>query len=115
MYYPAFSKDTLDFKPIARNYNMVSVYNEDTNKDGFITIKDLRRFYLFDIEGHLKKELIPENYSVMRSKYDVQSDYMYVFAKLDKNKNGQIEEEEPIHIFWIDLKNPEQNGVQYKD
>lgn len=115
LYYPAFSKDTLDFKPISRNYHMVSAYDEDTNNDGYINTKDLRRFYLFDIEGALQKELVPKNYSVIRSRYDVQSDYMYVFAKLDQNKNGQIEEKEATHIFWIDLKEPKNNGFQYKN
>jgi len=115
LYYPAFSKDTLNFKPITRNYHMVSAYNEDTNKDGYISTKDLRRFYLFDINGYLNKALVPENYSVIRSSYDEQSDYMYVFAKLDENNNGEIEDEEAIHIFWINLKEPEKNGIQYKN
>lgn len=115
LYYPAFSQDTLDFKPISRNYHMVSAYDEDTNKDGYINMNDLRRFYLFDINGKLTKELVPKNYSVISSDYDVQSDYMYVFAKLDQNKNGQIEDEEAQHIFWINLKEPEKNGYHYKN
>ena len=114
LYYPAFSKDTLNYLPIHRKYYMVSVYDEDSNKDGFITVKDLRRFYLFDIEGENKKALIPKNYSVMNSEYDPANDYMYIFAKKDKNNNGQMEENEPISIFWIDLKNPENNGIQYQ-
>ena len=93
---------------------MVSVYDEDTNKDGYINVKDLRRFYYFDINGINKKELIPKNYSVMSSEYDSANDYMYVFAKLDKNNNGKMEQEEPTDIFWIDLSNPENVGVQYK-
>ncbi len=114
LYYPTFSKDTLNFKPLHRNFYMVSVYDDDTNKDGFINIKDLRRFYLFDINGIYKKELIPKNYSVMNSEYDSANDYMYVFAKYDKNKNGKMEQDEPIDIFWIDLSNPENVGKQYK-
>lgn len=93
---------------------MVSVYDEDSNKDGFISVKDLRRFYYFDINGKNKKALIPKNYSVMSSEYDSANDYMYVFAKADTNKNGQMENNEPIDIFWIDLKNPENIGIQYK-
>ncbi|TLX75005.1 hypothetical protein E9993_11475 [Labilibacter sediminis] len=115
LYYPAFSKDTLNHKPIKRDYYMVSVYDEDTNNDGFISTKDLRRFYLFDINGNLVKPLVPKNYSVMSSEYDSANDFMYVFARVDQNKNGQMEYEEETHIFWIDLKNPENNGVQYKN
>jgi len=114
LYYPAFSKDTLNYQPVTRNYYMVSVYDEDTNKDGFINAKDLRRLYLFDINGKLQKELIPKNYSAMSSEYDSDNDFMYVFAKLNQNGNGQMEREEQTHIFWIDLKNPENNGIQYK-
>ena len=115
LYYPAFSKDTLNDQPVKRDYYMVSVYDEDTNKDGFINVKDLRRFYHFDINGKLQKELVPKDYSVMSSEYDPDNDFMYVFAKLDRNKNGQIEQEEPTHIFWIDLKNPENKGIQYEN
>ena len=114
LYYPTFSKDTLNFKPLQRKYYMVSVYDEDTNKDGYINVKDLRRFYYFDIDGINKKELIPKNYSVMSSEYDSANDYMYVFAKLDKNNNGKMEQEEPTNIFWIDLNNPKNVGIQYK-
>ena len=113
LYYPAFSKDTLNGKPVNRNYFIVSVYNDDTNKDGFVNLKDLRRLYLFDINGVRQKALIPENYSVFKSEYDSDNDFMYVFAQLDNNNNGRQDEGEPIHIFWIDLKDPNKTGRQY--
>jgi hypothetical protein len=113
-YFPTISKDTLNFEPVNRQYYMVSVYDEDSNKDGFINVKDLRKFYHFDIDGKNKRSLIPQNYSVMSSEYDSENDFMYVFAKVDKNKNGQMEQDEPTDIFWIDLKNPENVGIQYK-
>jgi hypothetical protein len=113
LYYPTFSKDTLNSKPVNREYFIVSVYNDDTNKDGFINLKDLRRLYLFDINGDRQKALVPENYSVFKSEYDSDNDFMYVFAKLDSNNNGQQDEGEPIHIFWIDLQDPNKTGRQY--
>ena len=113
LYYPTFSKDTLNYNPISRNYFMVSVYNDDTNQDGFVNLKDLRRIYLFDINGERQKALIPENYSVFKSEYDSDNDFMYVFAQLDNNNNGRQDEGEPIHIFWIDLKDPSKTGRQY--
>lgn len=113
LYYPSFSKDTLNYKPVNRDYFMVSVYNDDTNKDGFVNLKDLRRFYLFDINGVRQKALIPENYSVFKSEYDPDNDFVFVFAKLDSNGNGQEDEGEPIHIFWIDLKDPSKTARQY--
>lgn len=114
LYYPTFSKDTLNFKPVNRKYYMVSVYDEDSNKDGFINVKDLRKLYYFDINGKNKRGLIPKNYSVMSSEYDSANDFMYVFAKKDKNKNGQMEGNEPTDIFWIDLNNPENVGIEYR-
>jgi len=113
LYYPAFSKDTLNSKPIERKYYMVSAYNEDTNKDGFINVKDMRRFFYFDISGNNKELLVPENYSVMNSEYDPVNDYMYIFARLDENKNGQRDDGENIHIFWIDLNDVKNRGRQY--
>jgi len=113
LYFPAFSKDTLNYQPIARNFYMVSTYDEDTDHDGFISAKDLRRFYYFNMNAKDKKELIPKNYSVMSSEYDPENDFMYVFARLDQNQNGKMEYLEPTHVFWIDLKNPDNRGVQY--
>jgi hypothetical protein len=89
---------------------MVSVYNDDTNKDGFINIRDLRRLYLIDINGDKQKALIPENYSVVKSEYDSDNDFMFVFAQLDCNGNGKTDETEPTHIFWVDLKDPARTG-----
>ncbi len=114
LYYPAFSKDTLNNAPITRDFYMVSTYDEDTNKDGYINVKDLRRFYHFDLNAQNKSFLIPKNYSVMSSEYDSQNDFMYIFARLDENENGQMEYEEATHIFWIDLKNPQNKGMQYQ-
>lgn len=113
LYYPSSSKDTLNFNEVKRDYYMISVYDEDTNKDGYINMKDLRRFYLFDIHGKKIKELVPKDHSVMSSEYDSANDYMYIFARLDKNGNGQMESKEPINIFWIDLNDPHQIGKQY--
>ena len=105
-YYPSYRVDSLDNQPLLRDYYMVSVYDEDTNQDSLINRKDLRRFYHFDLEGVTKTALVPTNYSVMSSEYDWENDFMFVFAKLDENENGKSEEEEPIHVFWLDLKVP---------
>ena len=113
LYYPTFSKDTLNNKIVRRNYCLISVYNDDTNKDGFINQKDLRRFYLFNSNGEKQNQLVPENYSVFKSEYDPDNDFMFVFARLDKNANGQIDDNEPVNIFWVDLKDPTKTGLQY--
>lgn len=114
LYIPSFTKDTLFNKPVKRDYYMISAYDEDSNNDGFINQKDLRRFYFFDINGGNKQNLVPLNYSVISSEYDCDNDFMYVFAQLDENKNGQRDEIEKVHVFWIDLKNPKNNGRQYE-
>lgn len=113
LYYPAFSKDTLNYEPVSRNFFIVSVYDEDTNKDNFINTKDLRRLYLFDINGENKKALVPKDYSVYKSEYDSGNDYMYIYARQDANKNGRQDNDDPVHIFWIDLKDPHRTGRQY--
>ena len=106
LYYPSFDKDSLDKKPINRDYYMVSVFDEDSNKDGFINNKDLRRLYYVNGDNTIKIQLIPSDYSVIRSQYDSQNDAMYVFASKDENKDGSRNKKEPIHVFWIDLKSP---------
>ncbi len=106
LYYPSFTQDSLNKKPINRNYYLLSVYNEDTNKDTLINKKDLRRFFHFDANNSIKTQLVPSDYSLIRSQYDPQNDVMYLFASHDANKNGTRETKEPIHIFWINLKTP---------
>ena len=114
-YYPSFKVDTLNFKTIQRNFYMISAYDEDTNKDKYINNKDLRRFYLFDINGENLGEIVPKNYSVIGAMYDSGNDYLYIDAKLDSNNDGKISEHEPVSIFYLDLKNPMNKGLFYKN
>lgn len=107
LYFPAFEQDTLNCIPVKRDYYLVSVYDEDTNEDGVISSKDLRRLYSFDLNGINKQLLIPKEYSVTGSEYDVQNDDMYVFATLDENGNGLTERGELVHIFLLDLQKPQ--------
>tara|TARA_B110000211_G_C14015857_1_gene525353 strand:- start:77 stop:829 length:753 start_codon:yes stop_codon:yes gene_type:complete len=106
VYYPSFAKDTLNGKPVLRDYFLTSVYDEDTNNDSIINQKDLRRFYMFNLEATQPIELVPSNYSVLSSEYDYENDLMYVKARLDENNNGKRDESEPIHIFKISLDKP---------
>jgi len=106
LYYPSYTQDSIEKIPVIRNYFLVSVYDEDTNKDKFINRKDLRKFYYYDINAETRNSLLPKYYSAARSQYDSKNDVLYIFAKNDANKNGQIDKNEPLKIFWIDLKNP---------
>ncbi|HEV8512150.1 MAG TPA: hypothetical protein VGQ59_02675 [Cyclobacteriaceae bacterium] len=106
LYYPSFVQDSINKKPVSRNYYLVSVYDADTNADTLINKKDLRRLYYYNINCNEKIQLIPPAYSVVRSKYDPMNDVVYIFARQDENNNGKIEKEEPLHIFWFSLKQP---------
>ncbi len=107
LYYPSFVQDSLEEKPISRNFYLLSVYDEDSNGDTLINKIDLRKFYYFSADCSQKTQLIPADHSVVRSQYDPKNDVMYIFAKQDLNKNGAIDKKEPVHIFWIDLKDPQ--------
>lgn len=113
VYYPSVLQDSVDKKPIYRNYYLVSVYDKDTNKDSFINKHDLRQFYHFDATCATKTLLVPADYSVLHSQYDFQNDVMYIFAKHDTDKNGAADVAEPIHIFWVNLKMPLQAKKMY--
>jgi len=113
VYYPSLEQDSLDKLPVNRDFYLVSVYDEDTNKDTLINKKDLRRFYHFDAGGRVRTAIVPSNYSVLRSQYDPKNDVMYVFARLDENKNGTQEKSEPVHVFWFSLKAPGEAKLLY--
>jgi hypothetical protein len=113
LYYPSFIQDSINNKPINRDYYLVSAYDEDTNKDTLINRKDLRRFYHIDANNTIKTQLVPADYSVIRSQYDSRNDIMYLFASHDANKNGTRDLKEPIHVFWMNLKAPLQAKRMY--
>jgi hypothetical protein len=113
LYYPSLDADSIDKVPVLRDYYLITAYDNDSNKDTLINRKDLRAAYYFDVNGQNKIRLIPENYSVLRSQYDSKNDAMFIYAKCDANKNGMIEKEEPLHIFWIDLKMPTVSKLMY--
>lgn len=113
LYFPSFTQDSLDNQPINRNYYLVSVYDEDTNKDSLINKRDLRRFYHFDASCKMKKQLLPAAYSVVRSQYDSKNDIMYIFARHDENQNGTEDKSESVHIFWFSLKTPDTAKLLY--
>lgn len=113
LYYPSFLQDSLYKKPINRNYYLVSAYDEDTNKDTLINKKDLRRFYYFDASCTVKTQVIPADYSVIRSQYDPKNDAMYIYARHDSNKNGTEDKKEPIHIFLVYLNEPSKSKLLY--
>jgi hypothetical protein len=106
LYYPSFVQDSLDNKPINRNYYLVSVYDSDTNTDTLINKHDLRRFYYFNAGCSERIQLVPPDYSVVRSQYDRANDLMFLFSRHDENKNGTIDKNEPLHVFWFSLNTP---------
>jgi hypothetical protein len=113
VYYPSFSQDTIYGKPMKRDFFMVSVYDEDTNRDGFINTSDLRRLYLFDMMCEKRSSPIPENYSVFQTDYDPVNDLMIVYAQLCSNGDSKKNTGEPVHLFWVDMKNPRRTGRMY--
>lgn len=106
VYFPGVKKDSIYKKPIKRNYFLVSVYDEDTNKDTLISKKDLRRLYHIDQYNTRKTLLIPKEYGVIKSTYDYKNDIMYIYTKEDQNKNGSPDKNEKMTLFWISLENP---------
>lgn len=106
LYYPCFEQDSLNGQPVNRNYYLVSAYDSDTNKDTLLNKNDLRHFFLINDSANHKMEVIPSDYSVVRSEYDPGNDFMYIFAKQDENKDGTISKSESTRVFYLNLKNP---------
>lgn len=106
LYYPCFEQDSLNDRPVNRDYYLVSAYDEDTNNDTLLNNKDLRKFYFLSADCNIKINLLPTGFSAIRSEYDPGNDVMYIFARQDTDNNGMGDPLEPIHIFWISLKSP---------
>jgi hypothetical protein len=106
LYFPGVFKDSLLKKQINRNFFLVSVYNEDTNHDSLINNKDYRRLFYFDILNETQISLLPNNFSAISSTYDFKNDVMTIRTRKDANKDGNLDKNEPISIFLLDLKSP---------
>ena len=106
IYFPSFVQDSLYQKPVNRDYFMISVYDEDTNKNELISTTDLRRIYKFSSSGREKLMILPPNYSVVRSEYDPKNDAIFFFARHDLSGDGRVTDTEPLHVFWTSLKSP---------
>ncbi|MEO0734624.1 MAG: hypothetical protein AAFZ52_17445, partial [Bacteroidota bacterium] len=113
LYYPAYQQDTLNENPVSRNHYLVTVYDEDTNRDGMVTTKDLRRLYVFDRAGRTRARLLPANHTVLSCTYDPANDFLYVYTREDENDNGQMEVVEARFTYWVDLNNPNKFGLVY--
>jgi hypothetical protein len=113
IYFPAADQDTLHRLPVHRDCYMISVFDEDTNKDGFVNQNDLRRFYHFALPSLEKTPLIPKDYAVLSSQYDPGNDFLHIVTRQDLNANGKVDGDDPMHIFWIDMKNPKVNGMLF--
>lgn len=113
LYFPTAERDTLDGQPVRRRCYMVSVFDEDTNEDGFVNQKDLRRFYHFALPGLERTTLVPRDHGVVSATYDHGNDFLFVFARRDGNANGVVDVQDDWHIFWVDMKDPKNNGQVY--
>lgn len=113
IYFPTADHDTLNRQPIVRDCYMVSVYDEDTNHDGFVNQNDLRRMYHFALPSLQKTALIPKDHSVLSAEYDPGNDHLFVFTRRDHNHNGIIDKTDDWHIHWISMKNPLEHGEGY--
>jgi hypothetical protein len=106
LYFPGVKNDTFNKKKVARNFFFVSAYSYDSNNDSTISNKDLRQFYFINENNTEKVELLPTNFSAIRSQFDYKNDLMYIYARNDENKNGIGEKTEKVHIFIVKLSNP---------
>ena len=59
----------------------------------------------------IKGIFTPANYSIYKIQVSVTNQTTLCTYQL--NENGLIDDGEDVHIFWIDLKNPERTGRQY--
>ena len=102
VYYPSNKLDTIKGKQVLRDYYMCSAFNEDTNDDGCINVKNLRRFFHFSLDGKHRTPLVADNYSVMKSEYDHANDYMYFFLlNWTKMKMVKWMKKSPFTLFGL--------------
>ncbi|APG59838.1 hypothetical protein [Christiangramia salexigens] len=104
------------FNKNRKEYLLYTVYDSDTNGDQKINYRDLRSLYMSKINGEDFKKINPELQELIDWKIIKSQNRLYFRTIEDVDKNGEFDNEDNLHYFYIDfdeenLKPKEYNSI----
>jgi hypothetical protein len=76
-----------------------TLIGQDTNHDGVINTRDVRRLYQSDLAGLNWRALSPEDAEALRWQWDSHSRELFISVRRDTNGDGQYTEEDGTELL----------------
>jgi hypothetical protein len=83
-----------------------TLFDKDTNKDGFIDQNDIKALYISKIDGTNFKKITLEFQELIDWNLIQNTNRLYYRAMEDTNKNGEFDKNDTIHYCYLDLSDP---------
>jgi hypothetical protein len=90
-----------------------TLFDKDTNKDGFIDQNDIKSLYISKIDGTNFKKITLEFQELIDWNLIQNTNRLYYRAMEDTNKNGAFDKNDKIHYCYLDLNSPDFKIKEY--
>ncbi|TXK76886.1 hypothetical protein [Mesonia sp. K4-1] len=96
-----------------KQYLLYTVYDNDSNADQKINYQDLRSLYMSEINGQGFKKLTPDFQELINWKIIKSQNRLYFRTIEDIDKNGEFDNEDKLHYFYIDFDKDNLKSKEY--
>jgi hypothetical protein len=90
-----------------------SIVDMDTNKDNKLDGDDIQALYMSDISGKNFMKLSTDFQELLDWNFITENNKLYFRTIEDTNKNGEFENKDTIHYFYVNLLEKEPKPVEY--
>ncbi len=100
-------------KKLNKGILVYTMVDSDTNKDGKINSNDIKTLYISEINGNNFTKLSADLEELIDWNTIEVQNRLYFRTIEDINKNGSFDQNDMVHYYYVDLKNPEWEVVKY--
>lgn len=100
-------------KVIGKDYLIYNVYDQDTNNDGKLNGNDVLACYISNLNGKDFKKITPDNQQYVPGVWVLWASRYYFKTIEDTNKNGQFDEKDKAHYYYIDFSTTPYTVLEY--
>jgi hypothetical protein len=101
------------FENTGKQFLLYELLDKDSNDDDKLNGEDVRSLYLSGINGENFRKLTPEGQHFTAHNTVDEMNRVYFKSMEDSNEDGRVENNEPAHLFYIDLAAEAPKVVEY--
>ncbi len=101
------------FENIGKQYIIYVLNDSDTNNDRKITDEDIKSLYISKVSGENFIKLTSNNQELIDWKIITNQNKLYYRSIEDIDKNGDFNQDDKLHYFFIDFNNMELKSKEY--